>query len=139
MSELIGEVAGTAQALCWLVVGRVLLAGAELPAALRVTRRLAHALIARRGEEVIDEAGLARGQRALMRASRLVPRADCKARAIAGRLWLAWGGVRGRVVVGFRREAGRWEGHAWVEVEGGGRLFMERSGGHRVVFDEERV
>jgi hypothetical protein len=134
-----GEARGTLQALCWLVVARALLAGAEFPAALRMTRRLAHGLIGRRGEAVSDEEGLIRVQRALMRASRLVPGADCKARAIAGRLWLAWGGVGGRVVVGFCREAGRWKGHAWVEVEEGGRLFMERVGGHRVVFDEERV
>jgi hypothetical protein len=122
-----------AVAAMWIAWG--LLRASEVPAAMRATRQLADRVIARRGAGVVDAEGLAQVQRALFRASRLVPRSDCKERALAGRLLLAWRGVGSRVVVGFRREGRRWEGHAWVEVDGGGRLFME-GGGSRAVFHE---
>lgn len=110
---------------------------AEVPAAMRAVGRMAERMAGRVDVREADAEERGRVQRALFRASRLVPGSDCKERALGGRLLLAWRGVRSQVVVGFRREDGRWEGHAWLELEGGGRLFMERAGGCREVFREE--
>jgi hypothetical protein len=110
---------------------------AEVPAAMRVVGRMADRIVGRVSARAADAEERGRVQRALFRASRLVPGSDCKERALGGRLLLAWRGVRSQVVVGFRREDGRWEGHAWLELEAGGRLFMETSGGCREVFREE--
>jgi|GEM_PF-2548975 len=64
---------------------------------------------------------------------------DCYDRALAARWWLVRRAVSSEVVFGLRREAGVWEGHAWLEFDDGDdeeRLFVEESLGYREIARE---
>ena len=52
-----------------------------------------------------------------------IPLCNCLDQALALRWFLARRGVRAVVVVGFKWEAGGWQGHAWLEVAQRGRML----------------
>ena len=89
-----------------------------------------------RGGRAIDHQQ--RAERLVWRAARLpwFAKADCYDRALAVRWWLAKRGVASQVVFGLRKEHGAWEGHAWLELGDGSKLFVEESLGYREIARE---
>lgn len=70
-----------------------------------------------------DEQRLRRVERALWRVSRWVPGASCIHRALAAQRMLRRRGFQSEVVIGLRRGDEEIEGHAWIEVRHGDRLW----------------
>lgn len=70
------------------------------------------------------------------RSSKLLPAVDCVDRALAARAFLARRGVGAVVVIGMRRGAHEWEGHAWLERGPGELLFVSGIGAYREVARE---
>ncbi|MGY6629497.1 MAG: lasso peptide biosynthesis B2 protein [Wenzhouxiangella sp.] len=59
-----------------------------------------------------------RRARGFKRASRLVPGAECLARALALRWWMRSHGLEAQLRIGVRQENGETHSHAWVEWAG---------------------
>lgn len=82
------------------------------------------------------------GRVAALRASRLVPGANCLHRAFALRVWFGSQGVESRIVIGFRKRES-FEGHAWIEIacDDGSTvtLFCTDADGYREVADEALI
>lgn len=70
------------------------------------------------------------------RSSRLLPAVDCVDRALAARVFLARRGASAVVVIGMRRGAREWEGHAWLERGSGELLFVSGTDAYREVARE---
>lgn len=70
-------------------------------------------------------------ERQALKLSALIPRCNCLDQALALRWFLARRGQRAVIVVGFKWQAQRWQGHAWLELEGGARMLWSSADGHK--------
>lgn len=82
-----------------------------------------------RKERDID---LGRLERTLLRLSRIVLGADCKHRAAAACLYLNSCGQIAKIVTGFAKINGSFQGHAWVACESG-QVFAPTGSNFRVL------
>ena len=65
-----------------------------------------------------DERERARVEFAIRRLGRVLARGDCLERSLVAYRYLARAGAPPRLSIGFDRDDGRVEGHAWVTVDG---------------------
>ena len=81
-------------------------------------------------------------ERALWRASRLVPGSTCIHRALAAQKMLIRRGFGARVVIGLRKRHAQLEGHAWIEAWRAGsrcRAFWTEEAGYAAVVEPAKA
>lgn len=79
-----------------------------------------------RAREAIEVEAL---ERLALKLSALIPLCNCLDQALALRWFLARRGHGAVIVVGFKWEAQRWQGHAWLELEGGAKMLWSSTDG----------